>query len=62
MAGEAFKRDDVVRRKSDGQKMFVQTTGERTAGDLYVECVWYDADGEHRDRYAPTAIERWPGE
>jgi uncharacterized protein YodC (DUF2158 family) len=60
MADETFKREDVVRRKSDGQKMFVHTTGKWKTGDLYIECIWYEADREHRERYASTAIEPWP--
>jgi uncharacterized protein YodC (DUF2158 family) len=54
MVEDTFQRDDVVRRKFDGQKMFVQTTSRWGTGDLYVEYVWHDAKGKQRQRYAPT--------
>jgi uncharacterized protein YodC (DUF2158 family) len=54
-----FQRDDVVRRISDGQKMFVQAIGSWSTGAVWVDCIWYDRQNEHRQKYGSSAIEHW---
>jgi uncharacterized protein YodC (DUF2158 family) len=54
-----FQLGDVVRRISDGQKMFVHAIGSWSTGAVWVECIWYDAQNEHRAKYGSSAIEHW---
>lgn len=56
---QVFKKDDVVRRCSDGQKMFVHQVGRWSNGEYWIECVCYSDVNEHRAKYAALAIEPW---
>jgi uncharacterized protein YodC (DUF2158 family) len=61
MAGEQFRPGDLVRLRSGGPSMTIESVGISSfTEEPTVFCVWFDGKMKQRDNFAAEAVEATP--